>query len=162
MQNLTSLVQELLHLNTDLSRRLRSLEMPYRPSDSAAPIKLTSRETDADHDEQLPLTHSTLALGNTFEEDLSASRVYSRASLNPARLSVASSTSSVGWSFLSGLSLSDISNLSTISLPISSRELWNHHRYTTEPGVASCGLYPLNAWYNPPENVGSTVRLGIA
>ncbi|KAL9120454.1 MAG: hypothetical protein Q9187_002992 [Circinaria calcarea] len=158
VQHLTTLVQQLLDLNADMSRRLRTLESPHHPSAHGAPIKLTSPGTGSDDEVEPPPTYSTEGPGNTFEKDLSASRVYGRASLNPARLSVVSSTNSVGWSLLSGLSLSDISNLSTISLPISSRELWNYHRYSVEPHMASCGLSPLDAWYNPPANMSACIR----
>ena len=65
-----------------------------------------------------------------FDKDLYASRVYKRAMLKPFAQSAASSTiCTVGWSFLSGLSLGEISNVSVIALPILPNELWNCEHY---------------------------------
>ena len=68
--------------------------------------------------------------GFTFDQDLHTSRVYARATNRHSSLSVSSSAiHSVGWSFLSGLSLADVSEISVIGLPISPQELWNVEHY---------------------------------
>ncbi|MCJ1479668.1 hypothetical protein MMC13_008354 [Lambiella insularis] len=94
-----------------------------------------------------------------FEEDLWTSRVYQKAAVNEGRFSMSSCTGSLGLSFLSGLSLSDISNVSAIALPILSKELWNHHRYTVELNAASGnGASLFDAWYNPPSKKSAFIR----
>ena len=81
-----------------------------------------------------PITTESVAAvdGFAFEQDLLASRPYARA-IN--RRSCLSTTSSVvptmGWSYLSGISLADVSEVSILSLPLSPLELWNGHRYVT-------------------------------
>lgn len=88
----------------------------------------------------------------SFDEELETSTVYRKAAVTQITIS-RSSNSSHGPSSWSGLSLSDVNNASTIALPISSRELWNHHRY--DPGIAgSATAISWDAWYNPPKKVG--------
>lgn len=71
--------------------------------------------------------------GFTFDRDLKASRVYMRILSKDSNPSCSSSVvPSVGWSFLSGLSLADISNVSALSLPISPNELWNAQYYSLD------------------------------
>lgn len=71
--------------------------------------------------------------GFTFDPDLKASRVYMRVWSRDSNNSCSSSiVPSMGWSFLSGLSLADISNISTLSLPISCNELWNAQHYSLD------------------------------
>ena len=81
--------------------------------------------------------HSSSSIGSqgirfdpTLESELYASRVYSR---NTHRHSISSlfstENSAAGLSFLSGLSLARISNVSVVSLPIFCHELWNPQQY---------------------------------
>ena len=66
----------------------------------------------------------------TFDEDLNSSRPYARAMKRNSLWSTASSAvHTIGWSFLSGLSIANVSAISVIGLPISPQELWNGHRY---------------------------------
>lgn len=66
----------------------------------------------------------------TLESELYASRVYSRNTHRHSIPSLFSTENSVtGLSFLSGISLARISNLSVISLPIFCHELWNPQQY---------------------------------
>ena len=88
-----------------------------------------------------------------FETDLQSSRVYGRMASKDKRASVASSHFSRGWSFLSTASLSDVSNISVVSLPLSSKELWNHQRYDQVGPIESIDTALLHPWYNPPTNV---------
>ncbi|KAL8691508.1 MAG: hypothetical protein Q9218_003274 [Villophora microphyllina] len=63
-------------------------------------------------------------LGFAFDQDLQATRVYRWLKYWASRLSLPSSTGrSRGWSFLSDVSLSEVSNVSVVSLPISAAEL---------------------------------------
>ena len=103
-------------------------------------------------------TVSPVFFGFAFEEDLRTSRAYKRVALNESRFSKSSATS-IGYSFLSGLSLSDVSDISAISLPILPMNLWNHHRYSvgqqrkSAPGVSS-----LDEWYNPSSKAGQAFQ----
>ena len=58
-----------------------------------------------------------------FEKDLQTSRVHRRIALDESRFSKSSFTNSMGQSFLSGLSLSNVFDISAISLPICSMKL---------------------------------------
>ena len=83
-----------------------------------------------------PTTTITEALpvvdGFAFEQDLLASRPYARAINRRACWSATSSVvPTMGWSYLSGLSLAQVSRVSILSLPLSPLDLWNGHRYVT-------------------------------
>ena len=106
-------------------------------TDSAIPAPNDKRE---DQDNQSivtvrrigPATSQTLTAvdGFAFEQDLFASRPYARAmNRRPCRSATSSVVPTMGWSYLSGLSLADISEVSILSLPLSPLELWNGHRY---------------------------------
>ena len=88
-----------------------------------------------------------------FEKELETSPAYKRAAFNKLRLSNTSSNVTPGPSFLSGLSLSDVSNVTAMALPISASELWNHHRYKPESDAAKIKTSTLEAWYDPPAKV---------
>ena len=150
--NLTNMVQQVLETNQEMARRLKSLESPIEAmepppeypsdltiSDKGSPVFEVSKITDFEH---------------AFEEDLRTSRVYGRTASKANRVSVSSSKFSVGWSFLSTTSLSDVSNVSVVSLPISARELWNHQHYSSSNKLLdNIDTALLNPWYNPPANV---------
>ena len=68
--------------------------------------------------------------GFPFEQDLLASRPYARAiNRRPCWSTTSSVVSTMGWSYLSGISLADVSEVSILSLPLSPPELWNGYRY---------------------------------
>ena len=153
MRNLTNLVQEVLRSNANMASRLRNLERMH----PALTRSLTSSQDDIASSEASKsrvasrMTSSRFA----FEEALETSTVYQRAAANKSRFSK-SSNSSNGPSYLSGLSLSDVSNVSALSLPIFSMELWNHHRYDCNNAASSTSrAASLEAWYNPPAKVRS-------
>jgi hypothetical protein len=67
---------------------------------------------------------------HAFEEDLEQSWVYQRSKARDVRFSVTSSAQlSLSWSMLSGLSLSNISNIAVQSLPIFEKDLQNSQVY---------------------------------
>ena len=134
-----------------MSQRMKSLE---------ATLGAVPRITYEDYSEEIKCNtkHDTVrapAFGFTFEEELKTSRVYGRAAVKNKRVSVTPSTMSMGWSFLSHVTISEISDLSVISLPLSAGELRNGHHYvsttTDTTGLDTSLLYP---WYNPPPTVG--------
>lgn len=78
--------------------------------------------------------------GFTFDPVLKSSRVYKRVLSRQSVISCSSSVvPSMGWSFLSGLSLANISNISLLSLPISPNELWNSQYYGFDTDFQSHG-----------------------
>ena len=81
-----------------------------------------------------PITTESLPVvdGFAFEQDLLASRPYARAiNRRPCWSATSSVVPTMGWSYLSGISLADVSDVSILSLPLSPLELWNGHRYVT-------------------------------
>ncbi|KAL8743388.1 MAG: hypothetical protein Q9190_004248 [Brigantiaea leucoxantha] len=131
-----------------MSRRLKNIERMHPalassacPSKSSSTLGIDAIRSDPTHpDNEID-----------FEKDLETSPVYKRAGFSRLRISNASTKISLDHSFLSGLSLSDVSNVSAVALPISSTELWNHHRYVTAQSVETTNsTQALNAWYNPP------------
>ena len=154
MRALTSGIQLLLRSNLNMSRRLRNIERMHPALlASTSPSKASSTLDLAVNQNRGQVSTDSIELN--FEEALETSPAYKRVGFCRFRVSNTSSEVSPGPSFLSGLSLSDVDDVSAVALPISSRELWNHHRYV---GVQAAGVEPstqiLDAWYNPPPTVG--------
>ena len=151
-RNLNTLVRRMLNYNLNMSSRLRNFE---RMHPTLAASTTSSFGSTSMHERSGKRATNPATLGFVFEEDLQTSRVYEKVALNESRFSKISSANSSGHSLLSWASLSDVADVSAISLPISPMELWNHHRYgsgrdmTTGPVVCS-----FEAWYNPPSMVG--------
>ena len=139
-----------------MSRRLKNIERmhPALASSTRTSINQSRRTSKANELQR----STTLSIhGFIFEPDLQASRVYRKVAMDASKLSILSNGSSIGLSSLSGLSLSDVSNVSAIALPISPSELWNHHRYNPESSnIGHSASSPLEAWYNPPPRVSSS------
>ncbi len=86
----------------------------------------------------------TAHFGFSFEQDLQNSRVYQRVPAENPKSSLSSSVRrSIGWSLLSDLSLTEISCLSVISLPISGEEIWNSSYYNPGKGQTNHLTIPL-------------------
>ena len=69
-------------------------------------------------------------LGFAFEEDLLASRVYRKPLFSKSGESfVTSAVRTTAWSILSGISLTDVSNISVLAVPIYAHEISNSARY---------------------------------
>ena len=153
MRNLTSLVHEVLKTNVNMASRLKNLERMH-PALTAS-IYTSHNDTPKSEGTDSRAVSRRTYYRFAFEEELETSSVYKRASLttlNHIRFSK-SSTSSYGPLSLSGLSLSDVSNVSAIALPISSMELWNHYRYRTHSTESATTAISLDAWYNPSAQV---------
>ncbi|KAK3176266.1 hypothetical protein OEA41_007589 [Lepraria neglecta] len=141
--------------NVNMSRRLKALERMH----PALAASMTSRGKSPSNERNDSRTSNRRAtcFGFTFEQELETSPVYKRAALNDLRQSQ-SSTSTNGPSSLSGLSLCDVSDVSAIALPISSMELWNHHRYTPSGKRLEANVSSFDAWYNPPAKKSAFIR----
>ena len=144
-RNLSSLVQELLRSNVDMSHRLKALERmhPALASSMASRGNSPTNESDDGH----TLYRRATCLGFHLDQELQMSPVYRRVGFSQ------SSISSNGPSSLSGLSLLNVSDISALSLPISSAELWNHHRYVSSGQGMEANVTSFEAWYNPPRKV---------
>ena len=162
VNQLTNLVERLFETSQDMVQRMARLEMlSFGHTPCTAPTIFTTdgdfyptevdEETNSDEESYLTVRRLDSALQTlgtddakstfrfTFDQDLSTSRPYTRAMKRPPPWSARSSaigTSTVGWSFLSGFSLADVSEISIINLPISSRVLWNGQRYSDSVAVS--------------------------
>lgn len=151
MRDLTGLVMELLRTNVNMASRLKKLERMHPAL--AVPSTCASQDDLAISEASRSRAASRLTQnGFAFDEELVASTVYQKATMTQIRLSK-SSNSTYGPPSLSGLSLCDVTDVSAIALPISSRELWNHHRYNSIAAGSAIAI-SLDAWYNPPPKVG--------
>ena len=158
-RSLNAIVRQVLKSNINMSHQLRNVERMHpalAASNTSSCASLSIQERGSKR------TISPVFFGFTFEEDLKTSRVYKRVALNESRFSRISSTNSIGYSFLSGLSLSDVSDISAIPLPISPMDLWNHHRYGSgQKTKTGSGASSLEAWYNPPSKVGRVFLIAV-
>ncbi len=81
-------------------------------------------------DGQSPLPAPMPEAKSDLELELYSSWVYRRTTHRHSTSSLPSAFgSTAGWSFFSGISLAEISNISVISLPISYHEIWNAEHY---------------------------------
>jgi cell division control protein 24 len=154
-QELSENVAELLESNQSLSRRLMNLEDAFevRTIVSKRQSRVIATNSSINNDASKPqkpaeLTErvaldksknvsqlSTPLEGNAvssfdFENDLEASRVYQKAQRDTMDFSFQSSIAyTSAWSVFSGLSLSDVSIISAIALPLYADEITNAQHY---------------------------------
>ena len=112
-----------------------NLENTMNPTEDDASTLRPARTTWAS--DTLTALNDDPTFGFAFESDLRASRVYSRIARTlhrrsePDQISLPSSTGlSMGSSFLSGISLADVSNISLMSFPIPYDPLKNYPQRT--------------------------------
>ncbi len=157
-RNLNTLVRRVLKSNVNMSYRLRNIERMH-PALAASTTPSCSSTGVDDLGIKRAMSPALFEFEFAFEQDLQTSRVYRRVTLDGSRASKSSSTNSNGHSLWSGLSLSDVSDVSAISLPISPMELWNHHRYGSgNESKIDPGASPFEAWYNPSSMVRQLVQ----
>jgi hypothetical protein len=149
-QSLLILVHQLVESNVEISRRLKTLETTFetesiltacfRNGNSVETRESEEASTDQSLDILQPTTSMILDSSSTglprivfhpaFEIDLNNSRVYKRTQPYECDVSFASSAvRSHSWSVFSGLSLSQISSISVIALPVYSHEIANKEYY---------------------------------
>ncbi|KAL9047594.1 MAG: hypothetical protein Q9206_006634 [Seirophora lacunosa] len=178
---LTGVVREVVTSNQDICRRLGDPSYSTEVKHMSAPSALESIHSTPDDASALTPNRDTWRSdattvvernsnpGLSFEQDLRRSRVYTRASAHISRrpdldvLSLKSSTArSIGSSFFSGLSLADVSNISLISLPVSSRSLSNGQRYKESLVSAQVSGNLSNDVSVVPWSSGKVLLLGIS
>lgn len=134
MTQLSTLVEQVLGENEELSRRLETLEI--HPGIGENLISSESHhavESEGRDKESAKAVIRSTGHSLSFEQDLYASPVYARTMEGKSNVSIPSSAAhSTIRSFLSNLSLADVSNVSILSLPITTAEIWNHHHYLKE------------------------------
>ena len=105
-------------------------EPPQERIDTTSSNTPRSQNSPREQQSSSPIGLQVVPFDPTLESELYASRVYSR---NTHRHSISSfcstQNSATGLSVLSGLSISQVSTLSVVSLPILCHELWNPQQY---------------------------------
>ena len=172
--NLTTTVEHILQASEDVSSRLACIETMFAaPSGHSASTLRAPIETDnviAQPQVSVgePLnsdpSRSILQFDPNLESDLHASRVYMRTEHRHSMSSLTSTYDSVArLSFLSGISLAQISDISVISLPIFSYELWNPQQYREIRSIdMSASLGVQNPTYSTVRSSSDTKIRGLA
>ncbi|CVK98811.1 uncharacterized protein FMAN_08425 [Fusarium mangiferae] len=125
-QQLIAAVNMLLRDNTDLSRRMMGIENTI--DTSRATIQFT-RDIDVQGWKSTSSRRSSV-FEFDFEHDLKLSRVYRQAKRDTMDFSARSSVARThAWSSLSGISLSDISDISVLALPLYVEDISNPQHY---------------------------------
>ena len=152
--SLTSLAKQILSSNRLIEARLQSIEQRTIVPDTASNV-----EPSAQTQTRASVTSSTLrssvlqgrqsatlnqrsseqvshlSVDFAFEEELGRSWVYKRARKDGENCSIFSSAArTASWSMLSGLSLSDISDISVLRLPVYAEDLANSEHYEFSGG----------------------------
>lgn len=157
---LQGLVQQILNENQEMRKRLQSIEIQARSThvlndvdeenidDSLDDDNLTVRPNTPKASEDQGFIE-TRTFTFTFDDDLRNSRVYKRSASKRPKSSFSlpsSQAPSLSWSFFSELSLSKISNVSILSLPISETELFSPLNYSglknEKPGSGLTSSFP--------------------
>ena len=156
-----NLVRQLLAENPDLGARLQTTDHAKTIAETSSisarddlTIIPSSAGREAARDDEITFSlpdngnlDSTQSVSFTLDVEVSlqASWVYRRARHSIPRSSMVNDRQSVGWSFLSGRSLSEVSNISVVTLPISIDEINNGQHYTTTSSRSSTGI-KINVW----------------
>lgn len=129
-------IQDVLQSNQDLSNRLQRIENSYDSKSVLARCSRSGTITHSNEDKGNSLqrflyqtsNESTIhSMNNSFEIDLNTSRVYKRTQLYTSDVSFTSaSIRTHAWSVFTGMSLSQVSNISALALPLSSEIIFNN------------------------------------
>jgi cell division control protein 24 len=128
-QQLIAAVDDLLRGNTDLSRRMMGMENTI---DTLSHRRATIQSTrDTGVQERMGSSSRRASLFEfDFDHDLKLSRVYRHAKRDTMDFSARSSVARThAWSSLSGISLSDISHISVLALPLYIEDISNPEHY---------------------------------
>ena len=137
-KKLQELVSEALKNDEAMAQRIDRIDTQTMPPSIQASIGTTTIRREAESLSTPVLDNSSFTATGpqtqyfrfAFENDLLSSRVYGRVTHKHSYMSLTSSAGkSRGWSFLSDLALSEVSNVSVLFLPISTDELYNGDDY---------------------------------
>lgn len=123
--------------NQEISRRVQELEVTY---DSQSIVTSCCRnKVNGDENTETIQDRKSFAedcdaigysqFGNTLEKALGASRVYKRTLWRESGISLATSAVRTQWSPFSGLSISQVSNMSVIAVPVHTSEIYGLEQY---------------------------------
>ncbi|KAH8650456.1 CDC24 calponin-domain-containing protein [Ilyonectria robusta] len=127
-QQLISTMEILLERNHDLSKRMRDIESIFNTSQHQATSQFTAGADGLAPHTASPKRSSLVEF--EFERDLKASHVYRRAKRDTMDFSVRSSVARThAWSIFSGISLSNISEISVLALPLYAEDIANPQHY---------------------------------
>ncbi|KAF5711451.1 hypothetical protein FGLOB1_5014 [Fusarium globosum] len=128
-QQLIATVDILLRGNTDLSRRMLGMENTIDTMSHRRATIQSTRDMDIQERKSTSPRRSSL-FEFDFEYDLKLSRVYRQAKRDTMDFSARSSVARTHeWSSLSGISLSDISHISVLALPLYVEDISNPQHY---------------------------------
>ena len=155
MARLCDRIEQALASNQDMGRRLRDID--HNSTQRAASTVMNSRDDASTKSSgtvtppihppgNLPEVIKRNQFGFAFEEDLFASRVYRKPLLSDSEESlITSAARTTSSSVLSALSLTDVSNISILAVPIYSHEISNSNRYS----FGDFHLAPVNVEQQP-------------
>jgi len=142
MNNLATTVQTIVESSEKMTHKLENIEQTLAAPSQYATSTISTLPRSSDEalintalgrdikgglssaQTHMPSVNSDLDL------ELSNSRVYLRTCHRHSLSSLlSSSVSASGWSFLSGISLAQVSNISLLSLPLYPHEIWNYQHY---------------------------------
>ncbi|KAL8670647.1 MAG: hypothetical protein Q9168_004826 [Polycauliona sp. 1 TL-2023] len=149
------------------SDALTALEKTMKPAEDGDPLILPGRTTWAS---DVPtIVDNNPQFGFAFDPDLRASRVYSRIARTfhrrsePDQISLPSSAGfSIGSSFLSGISLAEVSNISLMSFPIPLEPSSSHAHSTVPRTMWLPPSYYAKILPRLPQPKGKIAMLGIS
>ncbi|KAF5253479.1 hypothetical protein FANTH_1550 [Fusarium anthophilum] len=128
-QQLITAVDILLRDNTDLSRRMIGIDNIIDTMSHRRATIQSTRDIDT-QERKSTLSWRSSLFEFDFEHDLKLSRVYRLAKRDTMDFSVHSSVARThAWSTLSGISLSDISHISVLALPLYVEDISNPQHY---------------------------------
>ncbi|KAH7146039.1 ras family-domain-containing protein [Dactylonectria macrodidyma] len=152
-QQLISTVEMLLERNHNLSKRLRGIESTFNITLQYQATSQFIVSTDSLAPHTASLKRSSL-VEFEFERDLKASYVYRQAKRDTMDFSVCSSVARThAWSIFSGISLSNISEISVLALPLYAEDIANPQHYdfgyeTVQPKLLfSLTVYTRSIYY---------------
>lgn len=167
-KELRELVLKALENDEKLARRFDNMQMQpashFRGTSSIAfndDNETIQPPEERIRSDNLQLTSQATTTSFTFDKDLKASRVYSRIAYRGSQLSLPSSAGQTrGWSCLSGISLSEVSCISVVSLPVTAAELSGGFEklFTPVHGPATAVDITKAAMTWPPQRVASWFR----
>jgi len=164
-------IEQEVELDSELTQRLESLQLPpdaiqrLRESDSrpGSLVNVASPIQEAISDDlecgNLEPSHKALTVEESFDLVLASTRVYSRVGDREVdAVSSVSTTRSRAWSILSGLSLTEISIISVIKLPLYEPELIRFRRLASPLSPSNSSSSNFNSNFNS-DNSGITNTL---
>ena len=131
MARLCDRVEQVLASNQDMGRRLRAASTLTKSRDDASTNSSGTATPPIHPPGNVPEVIQRNKFGFAFEEDLFASRVYRKPLFSDSGESlITSAARTTSSSILSALSLTDVSNISILAIPIYSHEISNSARYS--------------------------------